>query len=278
MNGPGNEILCKCKYCGKMTQTAVNRALGMVSGHESGPKRESQTPDAESRPAKKAKLDKPKIDKPKVVDKPKVEQKKKVPKKRSMSPTYDGAYVSRERDADLHDGTLYREGELVWFELDRPFVSANPEGGADLVLSRWPGMITNRSVRNEAKRLAPLEPGKPPSIGIATTFVYNIKPLCCDDDYQRTESQVMPFIAYQPDELQMSGENALRSTEGIKLVWDGKRCWRPSLKKMNGGFFDAVTPLALAMQIASHLVAKFCLQCVLPRASWYRTLRFLAPQ
>jgi ribosomal protein L44E len=278
VHGPDDNIKCACKYCSKKTQTEVNQVVGLsntttnVSTHaSSSTKRESSVggKDKEARPAKKAKvesklrdgsLDKVKRPSLPVASGSGTKHKNaasahKVKSRSNEPPTYNGSYTNRQRDADLGDGALYRKGELIWVELPTPFVDLS--GSSSMKITHWPALISDRTIRSESIKKASLIPGMPPSLENRQSFRYSAKLLACEDEVSRNEEQVQAWLAYPPDNGMWSGDLML-AKNSVKHVWDGTGCLRPTLAQIKG-VFEAVTPFALAMQIAAHVVAAFAL-------------------
>jgi hypothetical protein len=261
-NGPGSPTTCLCKYCTGRLQGQVNSVLGLESGHSTPRAPRPQKPRMDPRPPKKIKLtdDSPRKEKTAGVAGPSNEGGAATNVKRakkSGTPPYSGSYTSRERDNDLSDGALYRRGELVWIALDKPFEGV--VGEDQLRLAWWPAIITDRTVKTNSVRTAPLEDDQPPELENVHSHLYSARLLSCADEISRTEDQIRPFLGMASTEEIITSAEQITAQESVKLVWNGQACLRPLLSQMKD-VATAATPFALALQIAAHINAFFCFE------------------
>lgn len=173
---------------------------------------------------------------------------------RHGTPTYNGSYTSRERDNDLADGGLYRRGELVWIELEKPFEGV--VGVNRLQLAWWPAIITDRTFKTKSVRTAALEDDQPPELENVHSHLYSARLLSCADELSRNEDQIRPFLGMTSTEDIITSAQQITAQESVKLVWNGHACLRPLLSQMKD-VASAATPFALALQIAAHVNAFF---------------------
>ncbi|GAA5965907.1 hypothetical protein JCM21900_006037 [Sporobolomyces salmonicolor] len=244
VHGPDDGIRCECKYCTGKKQGDVNRHLGLADGRSSSAAPEVKKKDKE-RLGERAKRG------------PGLSARAWIRKAASPPPTYKGAYVARPRDEDLGSGALYRHGELVWAQLPTPFTSTDPDWQTPK-MTRWPGIVTARDVATSSSLTAPYEPGALPQIKNVQRFVYKIRLLATEDTLERQEeSWICSWLGYSAARELWSPARMV-NPESAKHVWNGQKVLAARLKDIKT-LEEAVTPTALAMQIAAHVVSSFSL-------------------
>ncbi|GAA5925975.1 hypothetical protein JCM1841_006778 [Sporobolomyces salmonicolor] len=244
VHGPDDGIRCECKYCTGKKQGDVNRYLGLADGRSSSAAPEVKKKDKE-RLGERAKRG------------PGLSARASIRKAASPPPTYKGAYVARPRDEDLGSGALYRLGELVWAQLPTPFTSTDPDWQT-AKMTRWPGIVTARDVATSSSLTAPYEPGALPQIKNVQRFVYKIRLLATEDTLERQEeSWIRSWLGYSAARELWSPARMV-NPESAKHVWNGQKVLAARLKDIKT-LEEAVTPTALAMQIAAHVVSSFSL-------------------
>ncbi|ORY92832.1 hypothetical protein BCR35DRAFT_323209 [Leucosporidium creatinivorum] len=279
-HGPNDNLTCKCKYCAKKTQTEVNASLGLENYRAPSVKRESSIAGSSvggghgsGRPAKKIKRslefsdeeeeDEVVVDTGYLADKTRkgnklAREKPRKPKK-DATPTYSGTYVNKERDTDLSDGALYRVGELVWVELPTPFVDLKM--GTSERITHWIAVVAERTIRSisSKKPSQVLQPGVAPFFDNKQTFAYRCSLLAVDAEVTKTEQHLQAWLADSPHSGLLAVDRIV-AQESVRHAWDPKlmQCRRPKLEEMVG-LHQAITPFALASQIAAHIAGSFCL-------------------
>ncbi|GAA5887360.1 hypothetical protein JCM5296_007112 [Sporobolomyces johnsonii] len=244
VHGPDDNIRCDCKYCTGKTQGDVNRQLGLSDGRSSSSAPEIRKKDKE-KVGERAKRG------------PRPSARPVIPKAVSPPPTYKGAYIARTRDEDLGSGALYRIGELVWAQLPTPFTSTDPDWQSAKI-THWPGIVMTREVATSSSLTAPYEPGALPQIKNVQRFVYKIRLLAAEDTLERhEESWICSWLGHSPAR-ELWSPARMANPESVKHVWDGKKVLKARLKDVKN-LEEAVTPTALAMQIAAHIVSSFSL-------------------
>lgn len=281
-HGPNDNLRCVCKYCGKKTQTEVNAEIGLKNHLH---KRESKGPDSD-RPSQRhrmlEKVKKPRLsstslfastesarpsssssssnNKGKSTSSHAVESKAEPPVPRARKePTYKGGFVNSAREADLTSTATFRKGELVWVDLENTLVDLS--GTKPLMrIDQWLGVIDSRNVQVESIRRGPLQAGGIPKIDNYQTFKYSVRLLSCDNTLSVHENSIHPYLS-NPPPVVLRENGLLLATKSVKHVWDGKETKMAKLEDFRD-VYEAITPLALSMQIASHIVASFGLECV----------------
>ncbi|GAA5824132.1 hypothetical protein JCM11251_001534 [Rhodosporidiobolus azoricus] len=237
-------------------------------------------------------------------------------------PAYTGAYVNRQRDADLMDLFSYRIGDLVWAELPTPLVPskeclkaaelaaeqaeavaeqvASGGGGEGLeemrqvalsrrneanvlkgeTITHWPGIVNERVPKLKSKikektdrQPQPLQEGE--TILNAEgermfEFVdgkgeqewrYKVQLLALSSTVDSLRpNQVRTWLAHPPPTTLWNGPMMIEE-RAAKHVWDAKKretrmdC---KLEAFGGKLEEALTALALALQIAAHVVGSYC--------------------
>lgn len=212
----------------------------------------------------------------------------------SPPPTYKGAYTSRSRDSDLAYLTAPRQADLVYAELPKPFLSDDPEW-AGAQITHWPAVVMSRVPYTVAKvvdsepktsgkkkqemtqeeedledgeiKAEEKSPGPDPelkSLGTAPKLEakqewrYNVRLLAVKDELRLLrEDQLRPWLGNPPPSGLWTPER-MCNPDAVKHVWDGKKTHRDcGLMKDVKSLQEAVTAMALALQIAAHLVGAF---------------------
>lgn len=175
------------------------------------------------------------------------------PKKRRLaSPAYDGAYVHPKREGDLKGNAPYREGELVWYKLARPFV--------DQGITQWPAVVIGRSTGVESTRVGTEPDGRTPIFKNVEYPVYNIRPLAvAAKELAAVNEELLPYHGQSslPDDWFLTRMEDERVKKELARVYDGDRVLRPSFAELDH-WTAVVIPLALAMQTVYRIVEKFC--------------------
>ncbi|KAL8280276.1 hypothetical protein RQP46_007390 [Phenoliferia psychrophenolica] len=275
----GNALKCKCKYCSKVKlQSEVNAQLGLVDGRNTHHRSGSFGPSSSNKPRLTSGSPRPSpssthklhsASKPHKDRDPDRQPKKKQPHKphhlASSSTvahhhelvkvlTYDGAFTDPTREHDLSEGALFRKGEMVWAELPSPIRS---HAASDrLAITYWPAVIESRSPHQVPKALDVGAAGKAPKSNVVQSWKYRVKLLALSDTIGRSETQIKPWLGYESP-LPTDPE-AIVAPESVRLVYDGQKVLRPSLDRIVNVRI-AATPYALALQIAAHVLASFCL-------------------
>ncbi|BGP24611.1 proteophosphoglycan ppg4 [Rhodotorula toruloides] len=215
----------------------------------------------------------------------------------SPPPTYKGAYTSRSRDSDLAYLAAPRQADLVYAELPKPFLSDDPKwAGAQIthwpaiVTSRVPYTIAKavdlqpRSTGDEKKkeegdeadeadvededveeedeplvRTSQAKSFRPaPKLEAKQEWRYNVRLLAVKDELRLLrEDQLRPWLGNPPPSGLWTTER-MTNRDAVKHVWDGKKTHRDcELLKDVKNLQEAVTAMALALQIAAHLVGAF---------------------
>lgn len=297
MHGPNDNLRCQCKYCAKKKQTEVNAIEGLQS-HHGGSARTSSVasspaPHSGGPVKKKPKLDyemlastgfladktrkaaksKPIASASTSASAPAPPKKKhreetkeeRARRKKAATPSYSGTYVNKERDMDLSDGGKFRVGELVWVELPEPLVksTATDEEGDSTMgdstdkITHWIAIIGERSIRSDSTKEGDLVAGQPPSIKNTQTPTYRCKLLAVDTEITREEKHLRAWLTFPPP-LGLLTVDRMTAQESVKLAWDGKEVQTPKLNQIKTVDL-AITPFALASQMAAHVVADFAL-------------------
>ncbi|KAK4053245.1 hypothetical protein OIO90_004019 [Microbotryomycetes sp. JL221] len=271
-HGPDDDLRCECKYCSKKTQAEVNAAIGLTN------KREGSTPSIKSfnkSPITRIRNELPSsrnVDKmrhgpPLRSESPLIrvqhedtnQQQSPTPavvvKARNPTvdlPSYRGAYTNKQRDFDLGDKVLYRQGELVWAKLNKPLQDKR----TSLNLSYWPGLIADRNVSIKSNLIQPLKSNELPQFSIVQQFKYTIKLLGVDDELNLVESEILPWLSHTPLTELVLNPNWTTRKSSVELIWDGEKTLRPKLNQMKT-IGKAVTTYALSIQIARSLIQDF---------------------
>lgn len=200
----------------------------------------------------------------------------------SPPPTYKGAYTSRSRDSDLAFLTAPRQADLVYAELPRPFLSDNPEW-AGAQITHWPAIVMSRVPYTVAKVVNPEHEksvakkeeaetdweegeiktdgdslGPAPKLEAKQEWRFNVRLLAVKDELRLLrEDQLRPWLGNPPPSGLWTPER-MCNPDAVKHVWDGKKTHRDcELMKDVRSLPEAVTAMALALQIAAHLVGAF---------------------
>ncbi|BGP48141.1 hypothetical protein JCM10450v2_004013 [Rhodotorula kratochvilovae] len=189
-HGPDDTLRCECKYCSKKTQTDVNRILGLTEGRGSSVasagaggtprKAAAAAPTASgsgaggggggaARVARAGdpgteKLLRPLASAQRSADGAGPARKR---KKRTSGggggaepedgdepvPAYRGSFTARQRDEDLRDVGVPRQGEVVWAKLPRALVSRVREEGTEgrVAITHWPAVVKGRAMKSRAE-------------------------------------------------------------------------------------------------------------------------------
>ncbi|BGP08033.1 hypothetical protein JCM10049v2_003878 [Rhodotorula toruloides] len=212
----------------------------------------------------------------------------------SPPPTYKGAYTSRSRDSDLAYLTAPRQADLVYAELPKPFLSDDPEW-AGAQITHWPAVVMSRvpytvakvvdsepktsgkqkqemtqeeedledgEIKAEEKSPGPDSElkslGTAPKLETKQEWRYNVRLLAVKDELRLLrEDQLHPWLGNPPPSGLWTPER-MSNPDAVKHVWDGKKTHRDcELMKDVKSLQEAVTAMALALQIAAHLVGAF---------------------
>jgi len=217
-------------------------------------------------------------------------------------PAYRGAFTMRQRDEDLHDVRVPRQGEVVWAKLARPLLSRDERGTA---ITHWPAVVRARKFASAAKvvraastdddeddEMIIVEPAKgkgkqrakeaaeahdvvvelaaasnlalkpPVALSTAQRPVFTLVLFGLADELRRVE------LADTVPWLAHTPPSALLQPEYIlhsdaaKHVWDGTRTTRDAKLADFASAEDAATAIALACQVVAHLVATYSPGCV----------------
>lgn len=186
---------------------------------------------------------------------------------RSKKP-YDGAYVDKDRDRDLSElGCIFRQGEMVWCQLETPIAGGWAE---DLVIDYWPALCESRELVVKSRTVgeagsskeAPTRPGDiivngqfrpdaPVQLEVKQEYRWQLRLLGIGDPLLRSESQMLPWLEYPPTEALF--DIPLRRGP-LTQSWGGDSPDRIALKELVD-LPSAITPFALALQIAAHVVS-----------------------
>jgi hypothetical protein len=80
--------------------------------------------------------------------------------------------------------------KLIWVKVDD--LPGNPP------ITYWPAIVTERSVRSEAKLIQRNEPPTPPAIEMTEYYVWQVSLLGVFDKTRVRESRLLPWLAYRP--------------------------------------------------------------------------------
>ncbi|KAJ7890458.1 hypothetical protein B0H14DRAFT_2497092 [Mycena olivaceomarginata] len=258
--------VCKCKYCSKKPQREITSSMGNLLRNSSSP-----SPSRPTRP-KAEKAEKPErkrdvLSKPRLAERLQnsktyaaVQKTVNVPKASPHIQTKAVMLVERNnnlRDAcrPVSEGCLprwFREGELVWCALQNPIV--RPDLGVEIKF--WPGIV------DEVKLLiddnVPAD-GTSPWV-IRQSTAYKVQFLAVQRSYFILDNMIIPYQTYIIHKAILE-EMVARPVENWDLNPDTLTafdpCPPPHLPPPS--FADALTPLALALQIASTLSGYWCL-------------------
>jgi hypothetical protein len=277
---------CMCKYCAKKTQREVTSSVEFSRYNlpiHGGKNREilSRVKGGSSR-SNRARAQQRVVYKPYAA----VQRVPKLPKLDHHQPQIP---VLRERNSDLRathskNKRLYREGELLWCHLDPP-IQSSQDG---ISITFWPGLVDEWSLKCEPITIATgnanvendhvtanaapvsnqdsnLDDNKfTPSWTVHQTFHYKMKLLAVDYSYTITAESLLPYQAYAPSSELIQAIRELPwevldlRPEAINTF---NPCPPPSDMADDSGsrFGAAVTPYALAVQIAAKLAAFWCI-------------------
>ncbi|GAA5824080.1 hypothetical protein JCM3770_006056 [Rhodotorula araucariae] len=334
-HGPDDSLRCECKYCSKMTQTDVNRILGLTESRGSSVASSSGTPrkaaassasglgsrdrEAGSGTARVARAGDPGTEKllPPLAGAgagakrgaagpPARKRKKRVSaasssdeagvsvSARGPTPAYRGSFTARQRDEDLCDVGVPRQGEVVWAKLPKALLSRR-DGGVSI--THWPAVVKARELQSRAEvRLledgdeaekegaqqgegagdsADKGKGKGESngdvaqhpdglklkkqFGLSTTQepVFTLSLIGLDDELRRIPlADTLPWLAHMPPQDLMN-PNSIKAPGSARHVWDGTKATRDAKLADFTDAEDAATAIALACQIVAHIVASF---------------------
>lgn len=268
-HGPNDNKRCQCKYCAKKSQADVNRLEGLDARPSSVAPIAPTQPRAKRQPIEK-KEKKPAIQG--VNGNGKQAVKSRTFNADSPEPSYAGAFVDKERDADLRlGGPKYRKGELVWAEFTQgPLVSSPSqqqgqyEEGENPVVTYWPAVVKIGEQRTESKLGHPYKVGgaaEAPRFTIMKRWVYEVIYLGTESTGMGVEEdQIKQWCGTVPPRAVWTPEKLLRP-ETMDSIWDGARIRKVNLREVRT-LEQAVAPLAFAMQIAAHIIASFSLKSV----------------
>ncbi|GAA6011911.1 hypothetical protein JCM10207_003427 [Rhodosporidiobolus poonsookiae] len=189
----------------------------------------------------------------------------KKPRTSSPDPTYKGAFVSRQRDEDLVDLSAHRHMDLVWAELPTPLLPSDPsQFSPGAAITHWPGILTSRSVRATAEVVDPPDAQDPDSrVKLHTTqeWRYHVRLLGVVDELRDLAAdQIRAWLAHPPPTDLWDAEK-MANPAAAQHVWDGRRTTRTcDLRRDVPNLEEAITAMALAMQIAAHVVGSMSVQ------------------
>lgn len=266
-------MICGCKFCSKKLQGDVNQVLGLITDHRGSPRASSSAPvNKKPRFSASSVLGTIKVKKDK--DPERKKKKHKLANGGSAlahgsagthAPTYDGAYTDPTREHDLGEGALFRSAEMVWVDLPTPLLDRR--GDPARAITRWPAMVVSRTTVSKATAYDKGAPGKAPQLSVIKSWQYSCRLLALTDTITRAEGEIRPWLGYEstlPNEPE-----SIIAPDSVKLVYDGRSVHRPSLKQITSVRLGA-TPYALALQIAAHVLASFCLKCATFLPTFYR--------
>ncbi|GAA5851130.1 hypothetical protein JCM8547_004140 [Rhodosporidiobolus lusitaniae] len=185
------------------------------------------------------------------------------------SPTYEGAYTNRQRDEDLADLSTHRLDDLVWAAIPSPLVPS-PSAIADnrdlagAVITHWPAIVVARNLRAVGKVLVPPVPGSstPPQLETTQEWRYDVRLLAVQDElFGLKQDEVRTWLAHPPS-TEFWSPDMMREERAARHVWDPEtKLTRRDceLRKEIKNLEEAITALALALQIAAHIVGQFTL-------------------
>lgn len=163
--------------------------------------------------------------------------------------TYDGAYPDQLRDADMREGVIFREGELVWARLATPITDASV-----VAITRWPAIVMERkSVLVGSMLSKPLESGHAPHLTTTRELVYSVAYLACADVAKVREEDLIPWLSYLPDD-----NPSVETPNSLGQVWNGEEIIEAQLSNLVD-VDHASTAWALALEIASEVTAGYSL-------------------
>ncbi|GAA5941402.1 hypothetical protein JCM10213_006075 [Rhodosporidiobolus nylandii] len=178
------------------------------------------------------------------------------------APTYEGAYVNRARDAELSDLFSHRNEDLVWAELPTPLLSTDTAyPGAKI--THWPGIVVARTPHTHSRVVDPSAASdpRPPKLETTQEWRYDVRLLGVKDDLPALRAeQVRMWLAHPPPN-DLWDPSRMTEPRAVAKVWDqekGKTKRSCELKDF-GCLEEAVTAMALALQIAAHIVGSFSL-------------------
>ncbi|GAA5977784.1 hypothetical protein JCM11641_006071 [Rhodosporidiobolus odoratus] len=182
----------------------------------------------------------------------------------SAIPTYTGPFVNRCRDGDLADLFSHRNDDLVWAELPEPLVpspAAHPEL-ANSRITHWPGIVVSRAPFTTSNVVVPPVPGNPVPPRLETTqeWKYDVRLFAVSDGLHSLRGdQLRTWLAHPPP-TEFWTPHVMTDPKSVKHVWDGKRTRRDcKIGDFRGKLEEAVTAMALALQIAAHVVGSFAM-------------------
>ncbi|KAJ6518874.1 hypothetical protein C8R45DRAFT_8229 [Mycena sanguinolenta] len=261
--GDGSDA-CKCKYCTKKPQREITSSMGNLL-------RTSATP-SPTRPAK-PKTEKPEkknvlTKQPRLADRLQntktyaaVQKSVALPKASSHIQTKNVMLVERNNDLraacrPTSEGNLprwFRDGELVWCSLATPIVRLD-EGDA---IQFWPAIIDEMHPRIDPTKIplddVPADAASTPWV-VRQSTIYKVQFLAIQRSYLLPDASIIPYQTYLiPSTILQAMVD--RPVPEWDLSPDRLTAFDPC--PLQPGpfptFSDALTPLALALQIASTL-------------------------
>ncbi|KAJ7247607.1 hypothetical protein B0H12DRAFT_736890 [Mycena haematopus] len=267
--GDGSDA-CKCKYCSKKPQREITSSMGNLLRNSSTPSPTRPARPKTEKPEKKNILSK----QPRLADRLQntktyaaVQKSVNLPKTSPHIQTKDVMLVERNnnlREAcrPASEGSLprwFREGELVWCALDKPIM--RPDEGD--CIQFWPAIIDEMHLRVTPRQIPP---GSVPADTVSTPWVtqqsttYKVQFLAIQRSYLLPDTMIIPYQTYiiPPSILQ---EMVARPIDDWDLSPDQLTTFDPCPPQAVPlpTFTDTLTPLALALQIASTLSGFWCL-------------------
>ncbi|KAG5654357.1 hypothetical protein H0H81_003815 [Sphagnurus paluster] len=261
---------CQCKYCQKKPQKAVTASLppGILMQSSSTPTPSRSKP---SRP-KGMRVVAQKRDKVYAAV-----QRAPIPAPSKSSNVHPKATMLRDRNADLRAISSrpsmklrrwFRTGELLWCELQRPI-----HGPGGVVIRFWPGLVDEVNLKTKViPRDVPSLTESPEQSGteedgdnadtvpwsVSQSTQYRMQLLGVTHSYLVYDDQVLPYqVHVPPDDL----INALKAVPAHRLNFDREVLsqFNPCPMGESPDFDDAVSPYAMAVEIASKISCYWCL-------------------
>lgn len=260
---------CACKYCsGTKLQGQVNSKLGIFTEDRAGRVLSTEAlarREEKKRVKREAKAAKAKADPDRKPPKPRRSQDNSVqpPAAKRTKKPYEGAYVDKDRDRDLAEvACTFRQGEMVWCRLEKPVT-----GGwiKDLVIDYWPAMCESRelftsgvveedpsSVNGSSLiRDGQFQATAVPKIRVTHEYKWKLRLLGVGDPLLCTEDHILPWLEYPPEEDLF---NIPLKRSPLTQAWGSNSTDRIALEQL-ANLPLAITPFALALQIAAHVVS-----------------------
>ncbi|KAF8216578.1 hypothetical protein K438DRAFT_1703576 [Mycena galopus ATCC 62051] len=257
--GDGSDT-CKCKYCSKKPQREITSSMGNLL-------RNSSTP-SPSRPPR------PKVERKTVLPKPRLADRLQSTKiyaavqKSSVALPKMSPHIQAtksmlvERNNDIReacrpvlDGTLprwFREGELVWCALQQPIMHS-PDLSDGIYF--WPAIIDEVKLHIDS---VPTGDYSTPWVTTQST-TYKVQFLAIQRSYHFPDTKIIPYQTYIIPSTILQ-EMVARPVDEWDLSADKLTAFEPCPPDASLPIFsDALTPLAVALQIASALSGLWCL-------------------